>query len=131
MNAGHSGDSDGLCGCSALQGRLIYESEASEEWSKEIVALLEENKHSVLGGLGEQSVGFHICGSSVKQTDPEAQKLFYAMSVVPEDVPAPMCALELIWCSASGDGPPLGRLGMIQLRRRVFTVRWRLAFFSC
>ena len=38
----------------------------------------------------------------------------------PEDVPAPMSGLALVWCSYKGIEPPLGRLLMLQLRRHCF-----------
>lgn len=105
--------------CSML-GHLIFELKDSsvQPWEVEVVALLEEEKMSV---LGHDSVGDLIVGASVSQiSDPDARALFSAIGVAAEDVRIPLAALELIWCASKGQTPPLGRLGMIKLRRWCF-----------
>ena len=102
-----------------MVGRLIFEFGSTSEWEAEVVALLEESKSSVLGGGDE--VGARIVGSSLGQIeDAGARELFSALAVAAEDVPVPMAALELVWCSKAGLDPPLGRLGMMKLRRWCF-----------
>ena len=104
---------------------MIDESEETRPWEDDIVALLEESKASVLGGVGDEqgSVGVHIVGGTINaMQERDAQKLFASFAVAAEDVAMPMPALELIWCSACGAQPPLGRLGLMHLRRHVFTV---------
>ena len=65
--------------------------------------------------------GSKIVGSSLSQVqDPEACEMFSAMAVAAEDVPLPMVALELVWCAKKGLSPPIGRFGLVKLRKHVF-----------
>ena len=102
---------------------MIYElgPTSPSSW-EEVVLLLEDSdgKTSVLGGNGDDT-GAHILGSSLQQiTDPDVRSLFTGMAVAAEDVPVPMIALELVWCSFKSIPPPLGRMERIQLRRWCF-----------
>ena len=92
-------------------GRLIFEHGGS--WETEVVAMLEEDRQSVL-------VGTKIVSSSLEQMEStEARELFRMLSVVAEDVRVPMPALELIWCAHRKLEPPLSRVEMMKLRRCV------------
>ena len=94
-----------------LIGRLICELGPGEPWEVEVLALLTEDRGAAFGDNGNQ-LGAKIVGSSLAQIkDPEALELFSAMAVLAEDVPAPMSALELIWCAQKEAVPPLGRIG--------------------
>ena len=95
---------------------------ASEQWETEIVATLQEGRGAVFGGAaGENALGSTIVGATLSRIkDPEARELFNALSVAPEDVPVPMAALELIWCSHKTIAHPLGKLAMMRLRTRAF-----------
>jgi len=39
------------------------------------------------------------------------------LAVAPEDVPIPMQVIELLWCAGKAVTPPIGRLGMMKLRK--------------
>ena len=85
-------------------------------------AMLEEDRTALFSG-DDDMLGSRIVGSSVAQvSDQDARDLFWMMAVVAEDVPVPMPVLELLWCAHRDVEPPLGRLGMMKLRRHVFVL---------
>ena len=66
--------------------------------------MLAEDRSSLFGGGG--APGAKIVGGPLEQVkDPEAKELFSMLAVLAEDVPAPMPALELIWCAKKGLQP--------------------------
>ena len=89
-----------------LVGRLIYEfaGSAGSCWDEEVVAMLEQDRSSVLGGAvgdsgaGGGALGSQIVGSTLSRIDdPEAAALFTALAVAAEGVAIPMAVVELIW----------------------------------
>ena len=53
------------------------------------------------------------------------------LAVVPEDLPVPMIALELVWCSKRGVEPPLDRISLMKLRHHLFTLLNRNLLLRC
>ena len=88
--------------------------------------MLEEDRTSIFAGQadgGTDTFGAKVVGGSLAAvSDPEARRLFGVLAVAPEDVPVPMAALELVWCSGTGMTAPIGRLGMMKLRKHVFAL---------
>ena len=85
--------------------------------------MLEEDRTALFSSGDDNMLGSRIVGSSVAQVgDQDARDLFWMMAVVAEDVPVPMPVLELLWCAHRDVEPPLGRLGMMRLRRHVFVL---------
>ena len=105
-----------------MAGRLVYEFGQDQRWESEVIAMLEVDREGVLMSDGDGDfLGNRIVGSSVAQIqDNDVRDLFGMFAVVPEDVPVPMPALELLWCAHRGEATPLSRLELIRLRRRVF-----------
>ena len=105
-----------------MVGRLIYEFGASEGWETEIIAMMQEDRGAVLGsGSSGNALGSTIVGGTLSQiNDTETRGLFNALAVAAEDVPVPMSALELIWCSCKSMIPPLGKIERMWLRKRTF-----------
>ena len=106
----------------AMVGRLIYEFGVSEGWETEIIAMMQEDRGAVLGSDSSgNALGSTIVGGTLSQiNDTETRGLFNALAVSAEDVPVPMSALELIWCSHTGVLPPLGKIERMWLRKRTF-----------
>ena len=123
-----------MCGSLPLYltmvGRLVFEFGSDDSWETEVVAMLEEDRSSVLaqtseaapvgggGGLGSKIVG----GSLAAVPDPDAKKLLAMLAVAPDDVPIPMAMIELLWCAGTDATPPVGRLGLMRLRKHVFAL---------
>ena len=115
---------DMLCRYVTLMGRLVYEFGTTAPWETEVVAMLSEDRNSIFGGSSDGGgIGDKVVGSSLAQvTDTDARDLFQMLAVLPEDVPAPMPVLELVWSAKRSVAPPLGRVGMMKLRRWCFQV---------
>ena len=113
-----------LCRYVTLMGRLVYEFGTTAPWETEVVAMLSEDRNSIFGGSSDGGgIGDKVVGSSLAQvTDTDARDLFQLLAVLPEDVPAPMSVLELVWSAKRSVAPPLGRMGMMKLRRWCFQV---------
>lgn len=112
-------------------GRLIFEFGNDSSWDTEMVAMLDENKSSLLSEVGTQhsgevvGLGARVVGGSLdalQQKNPAALELFKIMSIVPEDVPAPVVVLGLLWCSHHHQTPPLSRVQLMQLRGSAFSL---------
>ena len=86
--------------------------------------MLQEDRSSVLAsGNGGSGAGGRIVGSSLESMkDVAAKELFTMLAVVPEDVPVPLGAIELIWCAHTEQKPPLNRLAMMRVRSHVFSL---------
>lgn len=115
-----------ICGCLplfiSLCARLIFEHGADGPWETEVIALLQEDGASILGSH-QSGVGHQIVTTSLNDLgDPRTREVFTMMAVLPEDVPVPMQALELIWCASHELEPPLGRHGTMMLRKRAFAL---------
>ena len=106
----------------SMVGRLIYEFGASEGWETEIIAMMQEDRGAVLGsGSNGTALGSKVVGGALSQIkDTETRELFNALAVAAEDVPVPMAALELIWCSHKAVRPPLAKIERMWLRKRAF-----------
>ena len=107
-----------------MVGRLIYEfgADTNSKWEVEVLAMLQENMGAALGSR-QGTLGSNIVGSSLNQvTDQDACTLFNVMSVCAEDVPTPIPAMELIWCAGTSTSPPMGRVGLMKLRKSVFAL---------
>ena len=104
-----------------LLGRLIYEfGGEGSGWETEVVAMLAEDRVAL---LGDDALGSKIVSSTLSQIEEEEPKmLFVAFAAAPEDVPIPMEAAELIWCSYQHILPPLSRLELMKLRRHLFAL---------
>ena len=79
--------------------RLIYEYGSDHAWKTEVVGMLRKDRSFLLSSNGgESDMGAAIVGRSLSAIVDEApKKLFKYLAACPEDVNAPLPALELLW----------------------------------